>query len=828
MENTLYNKTETRTLEVFFMKKIVRSVLALTLTSAMIFSAVGCKKKSGKGGSGSGDSSAAYHREVKEDDPYFEVSEAKVELKVAADPNKKLVYQNIWDPFFVGENLFFTYSVEYEMPQELLDEMQKVYSADTIDEAKYMELSEKLSEYHQSGAMLLDKDGNVIKQMEGSDDQNIISACAASDGNIYVISTGTPDPGTCLGGLVMIRMDSRGENAETINLDPDLQDVWESRIIPLDDGSLLVPTWGTVYKISKDGKIINEKAIEDFSGRVLKSDGKYYVLQSVYNEQTYEEKTTLQELNISDLSLVGNPIEATYAAQSAIQGDDGLYILSQDGIKKYNLLDGSTEMVLDWNNTDVNQNYLSTNVCHIKSDDEIYMWKNKYTFNEQFETEEVENAIVTLKRCEKNPHAGKTIINIGTMEYIDDKMLDYILDYNKDPNNKSRINTRCYMDYLEVNDYEKKFVEMTDKVYLDMLSGDGPDILLNFSTYSQFFSEEVLLDLNTMIDGENGFKRDEYFDNVLRAFEYNGKLFNIPVSVMMTGYLVNADVVGDRENWTYDDFLQVTSQLPDKMSVFSDMSCKSVLSELLSVSGSAFINYEKKETYFEGEDFKKILEIAKKYGDPNINPDAQGWEMEYHDPEEMLANDLLLMSDAWLYGIDEYARLMSLRGGKVKLMGAPSVNGGGLTAYSRVDLAISATSSHQQEAWDFIRFLFTEEQQLKFSESSSGMPLNRLAFAEKIDQQYESYQQYKKEMQEGQASDAKSSYCYGGFDYDMTPEMKEDMVKLMEKVANVHCFDSRVEAIINEEVAAYFQNQRSAEDVCKNIQNRAKQLVQER
>ncbi len=812
------------------MKKIVRSVLALTLTTAMIFSVAGCKKKSGKNGSGSGNSSSsdAYQREVKEDDPYFEVSEAKVELKVAADPNKKVQYQNIWDPVFVGDNLFFTYSVEYEMPQDLMAEMEKLYSSDVIDEEKYTELMDKMSEYHKSGAMLLDPNGNVIKEMEGSGEQNIISACAASDGNIYTISTGTPDPGTCLGALVMTRMDSKGENAETINLDPDIQDVWDARIIPLEDGSLLMPSWGTIYKISKDGKLLGNKAIEDFSGRILKYDGKYYVLQTKYNEQTYEQKMTVQELNVSDLSLVGKPIDASYTVDVTMQGDDGLYYINQDGIQKYNLLDGTSETVLNWNNTDVNPNNLSTNVCHIKSDDEIFMWKSKYTVNDKWETESVENAIVKLSRCEKNPHAGKTIINLGTMEYIDDKIQEYILEYNKDPNNKSRIYTRCYVDYLNVTDSEKSEAEACDKVYLDMLSGDGPDILLNFSTYSQFYTEDVLLDLNKMIDGENGFNRDEYFDNVLRAFEYNGKLFSIPVSVMVTGYLANADVVGNRENWTYDEFLQVTSKIPDKMSVFLDTGCETVLKELLSVSGSAFIDYEKKETYFDGEDFKKILEIAKKYGDPNIHPNAPGREMEYHDPEEMFENDLLMMTNAWLWGIDEYARLMNMRGGKVKLIGAPSVNGGGLTGYSRMDLAISATSSHQQEAWDFIRFLFTEEQQLNFSKDSSGMPLSRLAFSKKMDQEYENFQNYKKELEGETSSAASPAYCYGEIDYDVTPEMKEEMVTIMEKISNVYSFDSRVEAIINEEVAAYFQNQRSAEDVCKNIQNRAKQLVQER
>ena len=54
------------------------------------------------------------------------------------------------------------------------------------------------------------------------------------------------------------------------------------------------------------------------------------------------------------------------------------------------------------------------------------------------------------------------------------------------------------------------------------------------------------------------------------------------------------------------------------------------------------------------------------------------------------------------------------------------------------------------------------------------------------------------------------------------------MISLIEQVTNVYQYDPQVAAIVEEEAAAYFAGQRSADDVCKNIQNRVQNLVQER
>ena len=60
--------------------------------------------------------------------------------------------------------------------------------------------------------------------------------------------------------------------------------------------------------------------------------------------------------------------------------------------------------------------------------------------------------------------------------------------------------------------------DLSDRVYLDIISGDGPDMLAGFSRYAQFNSDKVLLDLNPLIDATDGtgLDRNQYFDNIIR------------------------------------------------------------------------------------------------------------------------------------------------------------------------------------------------------------------------------------------------------------------------------------------------------------------------
>ena len=57
---------------------------------------------------------------------------------------------------------------------------------------------------------------------------------------------------------------------------------------------------------------------------------------------------------------------------------------------------------------------------------------------------------------------------------------------------------------------------------------------------------------------------------------------------------------------------------------------------------------------------------------------------------------------------------------------------------------------------------------------------------------------------------------------------QKELTKLIEGVSQAEKSDTDVVNIILEEAPGFFSGQRTVEDVCKNIQNRATTVVQER
>jgi ABC-type glycerol-3-phosphate transport system substrate-binding protein len=462
-----------------------------------------------------------------------------------------------------------------------------------------------------------------------------------------------------------------------------------------------------------------------------------------------------------------------------------------------------------------------------------------YTFEEQMEEGKTKSGtishvfLVKLKRADKNPHAGKKVLQIGVDGYIDSKLVDYIVKYNKDESHTARIIIcNLYGDAYQAENEDatlKKIADATNKLYLDMMAGEGPDILLNFSSMSQFNNDSILMDLNTLVDGPNGLNRNEYFDNVLRAFEKNGKLYHIPVNFSITCYLANKDVVGDRTSWTFDEFMNVCNSLPDKMSPLDEIEKADLLENLMDANFSQLVDYNTKKVYFDTPEFKKMLEIANSYG---VN-DASGSSviMPYtddkyadYDYEDMIENDLLAMRQVNIDSFTSYASYASMRKGKVTFIGSPSYQQSGLSATANLTLAVSSTCSDKDSAWEFIRFLFSEEEQYSFTTWNMSIPVNRKALERKTETDIQWYN----EMMTG-FSDGPSEADNGDIvHYDFSKEAQAAFVKLIERVTQDYGFDTAISQIIKEDVAGYFSGQRTADDVCKSIQNRTQTIINER
>jgi len=809
------------------MKKTIKSVLSFALILTMALPVAACGKKGGSGGSGKKEKKKV----ISESDPYFEVTEREVKLDF--DKTKEVESSTLNNCCIVGDTIVANYFVYYKMPADVEKKLEKI---DTCDPKAWDEYMKVYNEYYDSGMLLMNKDLEVTGKIK-FENSSMTNFFPGPNGEITGIFTEYSQQ-KCTEENTVVSFSAQGEKLKEIKLDPSIQDLWNVKVYFLDNENMIIPAYGTIYLLDKDGKKLKEIKDEDFTGSLFVQNGKYYSYVQKWNTDYTDMKCSLKEIDLDSFSYKDEK-QVEYINEYAVfSGPDGLYRMDSDTIGTFDLFSKDSKELLDWNDVDYNYLDLMPNEVHIFNEDEICFFRTESHFARNKAESESTTYFITLKRAEKNPHAGKSVIEMGSANTPDSEMMDYIVAYNKDPNHKSRIRVHNYSNDIDfsADSYEKNMSNVVNTLYLDMLSASGPDILLDFSGMTQFNTDRILLDLNTMIDGANGLSRDQYFDNVFRAFEDNGKLFQIPVHFNVEGFLGNKDVVGDRSGWTYDEFDQIMSNLPNKMMAFDGETKSGLLYQSLLANLTDFIDYNTKKVEFDGAGFKKLLEICKKYGGDDVSDDFlssavsskmdPGPGMGGYDGDKF-ENDLIALERVSVANLTGYAEAMQRRKGKVTFIGVPSEKQSGLLAYSGMTLAISAASEHKEEAWDFIRFLFEEEQQTKLTRENYCMPMSKSAFDGNVKAEIASYEEDKKRFKEN----PEEFYDIDGNDpytLDMSDNSVQALKDLISKITSKFNEDPAVTAVINEEVPAFFQNQRSADDVCKIIQNKVNTIVNER
>ena len=800
-----------------------KRIIALGLIASLAFSSFACGKKKKE----------KKKEFVTEDDAYFTATSAEINYEYKSD--QKLQYSEASTTKIIGNSVVVGYENLYEFPDHVRERFENLI--DPTEEEIY-ELSEIAQKYFERGLAVYDFDGKQVTDIKLPYNSELLNFAEGREGTIICMVRNI-DFETLDEKNALCIYSAEGLQTESIDLPEDVQG-WVEDILVTKDGKFLLVDYGMVQVISPQGELLGEWKEDNFYGDLVEVDDKYYVIIPVYDEDTYNVTYYYQEFDPSEADVKGKRKTLDMLFSGIMSGGDGkCYCLDGNGIQMIDMESGKKEEFLNWDSTDVNYTSYSEESVKVMSKDRVAFLRTDYQLDKISGEWDAKTVVVTLTRTEKNPHAGKKYIDLGIIGVPSDDLLDYIIHYNTTEGNKARIRVIDYTSGVEIADtYLDQQTSLSDKVYLEMLGGTGPDILVNFSCFSQFNSEEVLVDLNTYVDGPNGLNREEYFDNVLSAFEDKNKLFQIPVCFDIQGLIGNREMIGERSGWTYSEFHQIVEDLPSVVTVMDKVRYNDILNSLLSVSMLSFIDYSKKETYFDGDEFRQLLLIAKEYGTdrPKYYEDhTQSIDdvilsiddtlSDDDSPEDRMNEGMLALMEAYVYNIYQYSENRAILNGETIYIGMPSPDGTGVSAEPILTLAISAFSSSKDEAWDFIRHLFDEDSQYTYSKSLGSIPLNRKAFdrinEEEIaenQQMIADYEAYKQEYGED----------YLTYYMRISKEDADGFRELVENVSTITSSDPAVLSIIEEEAAAYFYDEKSAEDVCRVIQNRTSTIVHER
>lgn len=772
--------------------------MAAALVSAMALSATACGGSQGEGGSGNQGGNSGNGAEAKE---FVYVPE----------------FQNI-----EGENVSY-YDVKYANDS-------LYYESYSYDEAAGTS-SESIVKYSLS-------DGSFTTiPLQLGENVSISEYMAASDGSIVVVCydySGEPGPEGYVepemmlskfgpDGSVVFSGDLKevlGQDTENIYYIQDLALDGEGRIyMTMDSNIVLLDAEG-----NPQGKV--ETNTDWINGLGCGRDGKVYF--SYYDDASQNNSYVLAEVNFEQKA-----VGATYKGFLSGNGN-GLHaglehdflIGDSTSVYAYDLASQKYEKLFDWLDSDING---SGATCVGQMEDgRILAVINDW--------ESGENGIALLTKTKASELPQKETIVIGTMSGASN-LQSAAVKFNR-TNEQYRISIRTYIDYN--NWSENTYSDALTKLNNDITSNNCPDILdLSGLNIQQLAAKGVFEDLNPYLDGSSYFSRDDFIPNVMEAYTYDGRQISIPITFSLRTIAGRASELGDKDGWTIDEMIAYADAHPDAQ-IFDYSSKDYILQTCMAFNENAFIDWSTGECKFDTPEFKSLLEFVNRF------PDEFQYEDGMASAPTRIQNREILMDMVYMNDFNEVQLYKEIFEDDLTFIGYPTTDGGcgtGLTAYQAY--AITSKSAYKDGAWEFIESMMIPEEESESDGRGRGFrswnfPNNKAqlqAMAEEaVKVEYvtdENGEVLKDENGEPIVQGAGMGIGYEDgwtYDYRIPTQDEVDLIlALIEKARPISDMggDSQVQNIILEEAAAYFQGQKSVDEVTSIIQSRINIYVSE-
>ncbi|MFB9278423.1 ABC transporter substrate-binding protein [Cohnella cellulosilytica] len=343
-----------------------------------------------------------------------------------------------------------------------------------------------------------------------------------------------------------------------------------------------------------------------------------------------------------------------------------------------------------------------------------------------------------------------------------------------------------------------------------LLAGSGPDLMeMDKLPIEQYVKLGLLADLNELIDRDNEFRREDYFSNILDNATIGGGLYGMPLGFFLLGFAGDADAIGkagveiDDRTWSWEDFAEIGARLKQDGAYANVIAATpaSLLTMMVSDHYESFVDVQNRQADFQSPAFTDMMRQVKQMADDGIIGAGRPY---FYAAQINSAGDYVTTLREFLSpNMQLYAKPHA------KITPA----GGYFRSYRTIGL--NAKSAVKEEAWDFIKFMMSEE--LAYSPLSAGFPINKAVYAKGIE-----------ELK--QAGEVKG-HAEGPLHGASVQVDDAQLAKLTDYVNGaihpVAYQSGKIEELVNEESQAFFGGQKTAEAVAKLIQNKATTYLNE-
>jgi ABC-type glycerol-3-phosphate transport system substrate-binding protein len=328
--------------------------------------------------------------------------------------------------------------------------------------------------------------------------------------------------------------------------------------------------------------------------------------------------------------------------------------------------------------------------------------------------------LIKLEPAASNPHSGQDIVWVGGVGITDSMIMSKIADYNRNTSHDIWVKVVDYADFryngsFETRNYSTKAME---SMLAQVNSGVGPDVIIGAGETGEFDNNNTLSDLNAYVDGINGINRDEYFDNAFRAFETNGKLYQIPLGFATHALVGNPTLVDGKTEMNYHDFSSSSVFLDDDTKLLKGFSTETLLNILVEGETGTWINYATGEVSVDRSSLIDLLELLRfqKQSSSKLRYEfSEDFEVELDPFQFDGIGSVYEGSGAFCPGsinsLTEYA-MAKVREQETRWYGYPGSAGCATLIESPMTAGIAAYSTQKEKAWEVIKYLLSADVQV--------------------------------------------------------------------------------------------------------------------
>lgn len=561
-----------------------------------------------------------------------------------------------------------------------------------------------------------------------------------------------------------------GSNSETSSLS-------FSGLLGLDGEKALLTTPETCYLIDPELNVLKQPNVSDLGG----------LPRFRVNDQLYlmtEEGAA--PLDLESLQL-GQAFELN--ASHVYSSNDGHFLYDkQNRLVEANPVTGSETERFDWMDVALSYSSMGSPFGLENSKGELfYITSNGLV--------KVSPAMVPVKKVLTLACFGDT--GAESYEYFQQdgappysmslKLRDSIIRFNNsDPEYRIEIKPLLYN-----NESER------DRLLIELATSEDIDILDTSFLPDGALDAGLLADMLPMIDSDETISREDFIPSLLQAMMKHGGLYEYTDKFTLVTLLARPELFPGRESWTVNQIEELIAQHPEYAPLWQSMNREMIVTVVSWAATAEFIDWESASCSFDSRAFQDWLRLLKELLDDKSPQDEEKLMSFCYD----FASDAGFSSRYPFQSDYAVAGFPSTEGtGSYLLKLGSSAGESRSTVGQNTRIGIMASSKHQDGAWRFVRTLMTSE-----SEEDQAISFGIPVFRERFERAITSTLSNNGEFQ-GLAM----------FNADDAQRLREQVYGTTKLIRT----DEQILQVIQSEINAYLDGQKTAEEAAKQIQSR--------